>query len=172
MRLVPLDAEKHLENAVQWFNDPEVTQWLLVGDHPMTRLAEREYFEMRGRASAGEVAQAVETLEGLHIGFSGIHNIKWPDGTAVTGTVLGDKSCWGKGFGTDVVATRARYAFDVLNLRLLFSGCIEGNVASYKMLYKNGYREYGRAPKKLWKRGAYRDEILMVLERDRWESSR
>ena len=169
MRLVPLDVEKHLDNAISWFNDPEVTQWLLVGDLPMTKLAERDWFESRCRGSAAEVVTAVETLDGAHIGFSGTHNIKWPDGTAHTGTVLGEKSYWRRGFGTDVVRTRARYAFDVLNLRLLFSACIDGNVASYKMLSRAGYREYGRAPKKFWKRGAYRDEILMVLERERWE---
>jgi [ribosomal protein S5]-alanine N-acetyltransferase len=168
VRLVPLDAEKHLDNAVQWLNDPEVTQWLLIGDLPITKLGEKEWFESRSRASGEDVAMAVETLDGLHIGFSGIHQIKWGDGTGVTGTVLGDKSIWGKGFGADVVKTRSRYAFDVLGLRLLFSGCIDGNVASYKMLCKNGYREYGRAPKKIWKRGAYRDEILMCLSREDW----
>lgn len=172
MRLVPLDAEKHLDNAILWFNDPEVTQWLLMGDFPMTKLAEREWFESRSKAQNTEIGFAVETLDGVHIGFAGIHRISWQDGTAVTGTVIGDKAYWGQGVGTDVVATRTRYAFEVLGLRLLFSGCIDGNAASYKMLFKNGYREYGRAPEKLWKRGAYRDEILMCLSREDWVGSR
>ena len=37
IRLVPLDRDKHLENAVRWFNDPEVTRWLETGDWPLTR---------------------------------------------------------------------------------------------------------------------------------------
>lgn len=44
VRLVPLDKERHLANAVSWLNDPEVTAWTLVGDLPMTRLAEEDYF--------------------------------------------------------------------------------------------------------------------------------
>ena len=171
IRLVPLDVEKHLDNAVLWFNDPEVTQWLLMGDMPLSKLAERDYLESRGRMVGDDIGMAVETLDGVHVGFSGIHQIKWRDGTAVTGTVLGDKTCWGKGYGSDVVKTRTRYAFEVLGLRLLFSGCIDGNVASYKMLFKNGYREYGRDPKKFWKRGAYRDEIMMCVAREAWEAN-
>ena len=43
-RLVPLDRGKHLENALGWFNDPGVTQWLETGDWPLTRGAEEEFF--------------------------------------------------------------------------------------------------------------------------------
>jgi hypothetical protein len=40
VRLVPLDRSLHLDNAVSWFNDPEVTAWTLAGDWPLGRLAE------------------------------------------------------------------------------------------------------------------------------------
>jgi RimJ/RimL family protein N-acetyltransferase len=34
------------------------------------------------------------------------------------------------------------------------------------MLQKAGYREVGRLPRRIWKRGAYRDVVMMVLERE------
>ncbi len=171
IRLVPLDEDKHLANAVAWLNDPEVTKWVLVGDMPISKLAEKSWFESRSQHSESEIAMAVETLEGMHIGFSGIHNVNWRDGTAVTGTLIGDRAFWGKGYGTEIVRVRTRYAFETLGLRLLFSGCIDGNTGSYRMLQKNGYREYGRAPGKFWKRGAYRDEIMMCVSRADWEAA-
>ena len=32
VRLVPLDKDRHLENALRWFNDPTITAWLETGD--------------------------------------------------------------------------------------------------------------------------------------------
>jgi RimJ/RimL family protein N-acetyltransferase len=165
VRLVPLDLDRHLENAVNWMNDPEATQWLAVGDLPMTRLAEREWFERNMKSEAEDVSFAIETLESRHIGFSQIFRIDWRNGVGSTGTLIGDPEDRGKGYGSDAARVRARYAFDVLNLRLLISGAFDGNAPSLKMLRNAGYRECGRIPRRHWKRGAYRDEILMVLER-------
>src|SRR5438045_9048388 len=97
VRLAPLDPEKHFDNAVAWINDPEVTNTIVFGDFPMTRLAEREWFDNRSKNSETEVTFAIEMLDGRHIGFSGIFEIQWRHGTAMTGTMLGDKESWGKG---------------------------------------------------------------------------
>jgi RimJ/RimL family protein N-acetyltransferase len=165
VRLVPLDSERHFENALRWINDPEITQWTLTGDFPLSRLAEEEWFERVMRPNEKEVVFAVETLEGEHIGFSGLHQINWRHGTAMTATLIGRKELWGKGYGTDAVRVRTRHAFEVLGLRLLISEVLDGNIASLKMLLKAGYQEVGRIPRRYWKRGAYRDAILLVIER-------
>jgi RimJ/RimL family protein N-acetyltransferase len=170
VRLVPLDYERHAENAFRWLNDPRVTDYLLVGDYPLTRLAEKEYFEMRSKPSREEVAFAIETLEGEHIGHSGIHNISWPHGTALTGVFIGRQDLWNKGFATDACRVRARYCFEVLGLRMLVSEVLQGNEASLAVLKKAGYVEYGVLPKKYWKRGQLRDATLVYLDRERWES--
>jgi RimJ/RimL family protein N-acetyltransferase len=162
-RLVPLDKEKHLENAYRWLNDPEVTQWLLIGDMPLTMAAEEAYFEAHSKPNDTEVAFAIETLDGRHLGFSGIHRIDHRHGTAMTGTVLGAKDMWGKGFGTDAAIVRARYCFEVLGLRLLTSSVLVGNERSLRMQLRAGYKQCGLIPKRFWKRGAYRDEMLTYM---------
>lgn len=169
VRLVPLDKERHLENAVQWMNDPEVTHFLLIGDYPITRLAEEKFFEVRGETKEDDIIWAVETLEGKHIGFSGLHQISHMHKTAVSGTVLGDKESWGQGYGTDSARVRARYAFEVLNLRLVTSAVLEGNERSLRMQESVGYEIVGRIPTKFWKRGQYRDEIVTCLRRENFK---
>jgi RimJ/RimL family protein N-acetyltransferase len=166
VRLVPLDKAKHLENALLWVNDPEVTAWTLIGDHPMTRLGEEEFFDQAMRGKAEGINFAVETLAGEHIGFSGLHRIEWPAGVGVTGTLLGRRDLWGRGFGTDASRVRTRYCFEVLGLRMLLSEVMADNIGSVRMLQKSGYREVGRIPRRLWKRGAYRDVVILVLERE------
>jgi RimJ/RimL family protein N-acetyltransferase len=165
VRLAPLDKERHLAAALRWLNDPEVTRWTLMGDLPVHRLAEEELFDRMSRGSDSDVLFAVETLEGEHIGFSGLHRIEWRHGCAATGMVLGRTDLWGRGYGTEAARLRARYAFEVLGLRLLLSEVMDGNTASMRMLQKAGYREVGRIPRRHWKRGAYRDTLLFALER-------
>lgn len=166
VRLVPLDHERHLDNCVQWLNDPVVTEWTLVGDFPLTRLAEEDWFRERSKPSPDDIIFAIETLAGEHIGLSGAHGIDYRNGFALTGTMIGRRDLWGQGYGSDAVAVRTRYLFDVVGLRLLLSEVMDGNVGSYQVLQRNGYREIGRIPKRNWKRGAYRDLIQMVRERD------
>ncbi|HVT15521.1 MAG TPA: GNAT family protein [Thermoanaerobaculia bacterium] len=166
VRLVPLDKTRHLEHALAWLNDPVLTSWTLMGDMPLTRLAEEEFFDRMSRAGDTDVLFAVETRDGDHIGFTGLHRIDWRNGVATTGTILGRIDLWGRGYGTDAARVRARYAFEVLGLRLLLSEVMDGNVASLRMLEKAGYREVGRVPRRHWKRGAFRDAILFALERE------
>ena len=46
VRLVPLDSGRHLENAVRWLADPDVTRWTVVGDLPVTTAAYRTFDEL------------------------------------------------------------------------------------------------------------------------------
>lgn len=167
-RLVPLDKDKHFDNCVAWMNDPEVTAWLLVGDFPLTKLAEAEWFDARSKFSDTEIVFAIETLDGEHIGTSGVHGIDYRNGVAVTGSLIGRTDLWGKGYGTDAAIVRARWAFEVAGLRRLFSAVIDGNERSLGMQRKAGYEVCGRLPQKLWKRGAYRDEILTTLSKEKF----
>jgi RimJ/RimL family protein N-acetyltransferase len=168
VRLVPLDKEKHAANALLWVNDPDVTETILSGDIPITRLAEEDFFEkMSAPAGAhpSDIVFAVETLEGEHIGLAGLHRIDYRHGVALTGTIIGPAGFRGKGYGTDAAAVRTRYAFEVLGLRMLMSEVFAENAASLKMLARAGYREVGRIPRRYWKRGAFRDVVLLVAER-------
>jgi ribosomal-protein-alanine N-acetyltransferase len=170
VRLVPLDKARHLDNAIAWLNDSEVTAWTLVGDWPLGRLAEEDFFDRTTRqnplALAEELTFAIETRDGFeHIGFSGLHRIDWRNGVAVTGTMIGRRDLWAQGYGSDAARVRTRYAFEVLGLRLLLSDVMADNAGSIAMLRTVGYREVGRIPRRLWKRGAFRDVVMLALER-------
>jgi RimJ/RimL family protein N-acetyltransferase len=166
VRLVPLDRDKHLNNALKWFNDPEVTRWLETGDWPLTRGAEEEFFRAAERNDRVSVQFAVESLQGEHVGFSGLRSIDWQSRVAVSGSVIGRRDLWGKGLGTDAARVRNRYAFEVLGLRLLIASVIADNGASLKMLSNVGYAEVGRVPDRYWKRGAFRDQVIFALHRN------
>jgi RimJ/RimL family protein N-acetyltransferase len=165
VRLVPLDRDKHLDNAIKWFNDPVITEWLETGDWPLTRGAEEEFFRAAERQDPARVQFAVESLQGEHVGFSGLRSIDWQSRVAVSGSVIGRRDLWSKGLGGDAVAVRNRYAFEVLGLRLLIATVIADNARSLAMLAKAGYEEVGRVPERYSKRGAYRDQVILALKK-------
>jgi len=100
------------------------------------------------------------------VGFSGLRSIDWQSRVAVSGSVIGRKDLWSKGLGGDAVKARNQYAFEVLGLRLLIATVIADNARSLAMLAKAGYEEVGRVPERYWKRGTYRDQVLLTLHRD------
>ncbi len=169
VRLVPLDKARHMENALAWMNDPDVTELTLTGDFPIARLAEEAWFDrMCAELSPTptDIVFAVETLAGEHVGIAGLHKINYRHGVAVSGILIGPPEARGLGYGTDAARVRTRYAFEVLGLRMLISQVFAENTASLRMLQGAGYREVGRLPRRFWKRGAFRDVVLLVAERD------
>jgi len=169
VRLVPLDKERHAANIHAWMNDPDLTETVLSGDVPLTRAAEDEFIDKAGGqpgAHPSDIIFAVETLAGEHVGVCGLHQINYRHGVAVSGTIIGAAEARGRGLGTDTARVRTRYAFEVLGLRMLISEVFLENAASLKMLGRAGYREVARLPRRYWKRGAFRDVVLMVAERE------
>ena len=102
-----------------------------------------------------------------HMGFSGLHALDWRNRVATTGTIIGRRDLWGHGYGSDAAKVRTRFAFEVLGLRMLLSDVMADNAGSLRMLQKAGYKEVGRIPKRIWKRGAWRDVVVMCLENER-----
>ena len=168
VRLRPPTPED-LPEMVRWFEDLEVTRFLKL-QHPPSLEAEREWFE--GTARDPDAIYWVVEHEGHAVGGTGIRAIDWKHGHGTTGTVLGDKSVWGRGLGGEVMKLRAEYLFMQLPLRKLKSGYVDGNVASARAQAAAGYKEVGRWHSDRFVDGVWRDHIMTELVREDWEASR
>ncbi len=168
-RLVPADKTLHLENAIRWMNDPEVTRYLNL-NIGVSRGMEEEWLE-RMQKRENDFVWAILDDHDQHIGFSGIHQIHWRYRTARTGTVIGEKSAWGHGFGSDAMAIRTRFAFETLGLHRLESEANSANIASQRALEKTGYKREGLARKSIYAEGSWHDKVLYgFLEEDYFAS--
>src|SRR3981189_2037300 len=112
---------------ITWFEDLEVTRFLKLR-YPPSVEAEKEWLEKIARDP--DHVQWVGEFRGAAAGTTSIVPIDWKNGFGTTGTVIGDKSVWGKGLGRELMQLRAEYAFTQLPLRKLKSGDIDGNEAS------------------------------------------
>ena len=80
--------------------------------------------------------------------------------SAKTGTILGEKSAWRRGYGADVMRTRTRFAFEELGLHRLASECFVANLASRRCLEKAGFKLIGTARQRIWRNGVWHDLYL------------
>ena len=161
VQLVPQDKEMHLENYVQWLNDGDVTRWMLMNT-PLSRADEAAWFD-RLPARTDSIVWAVHDETGKHIGTTGLHALDWKGRSGISGICIGDKSAWGKGYGSEVMQVRTRYAFEELGLWRIESECFVANKGSAGCLENAGYRQIGIARKKRWRAGQWRDCILWEI---------
>jgi ribosomal-protein-alanine N-acetyltransferase len=160
----PRGAE--LERYIEWFGDMEVTRFLGVRTPPS--LQQEEDWMKRAAEDRNMVVWAIE-FDGKLIGATGIHQIDWVNGHAVTGIVIGERDQWRKGIASEVMALRTRFAFCELNLHKLKSRAFMDNEASKRALQKAGYRQSGVERAEMFREGRWHDMWVGEVLREDWE---
>lgn len=78
----------------------------------------------------------------------------------------------GKGIMSEAVAVCLPFVFETLDLHRVHAAFLPGNMASRRVLEKNGFVEEGFAEKYLQINGRWEDHVLFGLTRERFESWR
>lgn len=161
--------KEDVEQLFIWMNDPEITQYLLR-NVPFSLEEEHRWFERATTLNEKSFTLAiVDREQNRLIGCMGIHDIDYRFGTAITGSVIGNKEYWGKGYGSEAKMLLLQFAFHELNLRKIYSHVVDYNLRSAAYSKKCGYVEEARIPKHYYKNGAYRDQIILAVYRSPWE---
>ncbi len=92
-------------------------------------------------------------------------------GTAVLGIMIGDKSYWGQGYGTDAVRALCRFLFDRFRLRRIQLDTWAGNERAIKSYTKVGFQIEGRLRDAALVNGQPMDQIVMGLLRSEFVAS-
>ncbi|MDB5188218.1 MAG: GCN5-related N-acetyltransferase [Candidatus Kaiserbacteria bacterium] len=152
----------------RWMNDPEITQFLMRA-FPLMEKEEEEWIENK-HMNQNDVALGIVTVENKKlIGSIGLHGINWQHRTATTGTVLGEKECWGKGYGTEAKMLLLDFAFNTLDLYGVVSRVLSHNGRSLAYGKKCGYEEVGRLPQWIRRQNGERcDEVLLIVTQEKW----
>lgn len=149
----------------RWINDPDVRQFVTTS-YPISEETEATYLADVNKPDKN-VFLVIE-VDGRPIGTMGLHSINLIDRTCTTGAIIGEKDCWGKGYGTDAKMALLEYAFDSLGLRKIHSSVIAYNARSLAYSLKCGYVEEGRRRQRFFKKGRHYDEILLGILRKEW----
>lgn len=145
----------------KWINDFEVKRNLGPPLIPATMEDEIKWMEenQNDASTIGFTIYEKETLS--PIGNTDLFKVDWAHGTATFGLMIGEKSAWNKGYGTETTRLMMEYAFTGLGLRNVMLEVYSFNTAGIRAYLRAGFREIGR------RRGAIRfgqrswDTVLM-----------
>ena len=149
-----------------WRNDPEVRRHL-NRRYPWTRLYAESW---QGHAASSPPAFtdahfAIETRDGRTIGFIDLQEQHVEDRNATFGMMIGEKDCWSQGYGADALRTLLGFAFGEMNLHRVGLEVHADNARGIASYRKCGFREEGVARQVTYRRGGYRDHVVMSILR-------
>jgi len=127
----PLDT-CFLEHSARWLQDQEIREMIDSGEFSAAR--QREWFD--GLAARVDYLIWGVSLNGQPVGAVGLKNIE--DGVAEYFGYLGDKSCWGRGLGHQMLAFAEQQARD-LGLALLRLRVLDTNQRALRLYRRAGY---------------------------------
>ncbi len=134
-------SERHLsQRYVDWFNDPVVCQFNRHGRGDYTLEKARDYLE-RIKNSENTIVFAILTQEEGHIGNISINDIDWAKRSAEISILIGEKKCWGRGFGNEAVRLAVDYGFNELKLNALWVEMTSTNQGMIRIAEDLGFKE-------------------------------
>ena len=156
---------------VRWFNDAETASFLSLRA-PMSIAAEEQWFERlqadNGKSRWHFVMCLLAT--GQPIGTIGLFDVDEVNGSAGMGIMIGEKSLWGKGLGTDALNALLDFGFGELRLERIWLEVNDDNLRGKRSYEKSGFKFEGTERHAMYRDGRHRDVDLMSILRDEWSA--
>ncbi|MFA7243850.1 MAG: GNAT family N-acetyltransferase [Patescibacteria group bacterium] len=159
---------KNTALLVSWLNDAEVMR--LLDPHAEKTDENKENIRLKEFQSSNQWCMWQITVEDVCVGAVWLHDIQFPEATAFTGIMIGNKNYWGDGIAAIVEQCVIKYAFSELNLEYLFAIIFEPNIASRRVFEKLGFKEYGIKPAAAFIDGKLYDGWEAVLSKKDWKN--
>jgi diamine N-acetyltransferase len=128
---------------LRWINDFEVSR-TLMGWQPMTMEAEEDWYNEVARSQSHRLFTVYEKESLRPVGGVGLHDINLRHSTAEMGLMIGEKSCWGKGYGTEATRLMLDYGFNGLSLHNIMLRVHSHNERGIRAYRRAGFKEIGR----------------------------
>ncbi len=146
----------------RWMNDKQVTQYTESRFQRNTAKTLRSFISQM--SNDDNVFFAIISKDNnKHIGNIKIGPINKIHNFAYVGLIIGDKSYWNKGYGTEVIRLVVDYAFAELCIHKLIAGVYSNNVGSLRAFTKSGFATEGIIKKKYLFDGEFMDEIIFGI---------
>jgi RimJ/RimL family protein N-acetyltransferase len=154
--------------CVPWANDPAVTRTLKLF-RPLNLQAEEQFIDRTTQSEHSLVLAIAIQATDQHIGNVGFESIDFRTRATAFGIMIGEKTEWGKGYGTEATRLLIQHGFHTLNLNRIWLHVYEYNAAAIHIYQKLGFQREGTLRQDTYRDGRYWDTIVMGLLRPEWE---
>ena len=162
----PLERED-APRLAGYMNDPDVRRTLLV-HRPWSVTQELTFVESAGKDEHQVVVGIARHEDTELIGATGLHGLDFRTRRAELGLVIGERSCWGQGYGTEATRMMLDYGFSTLNLNRVWLQVFGDNAAAIRAYEKAGFRREGVQREHCYTEGHYVDAVMMGILRSEW----
>ena len=159
-----------LAQFVEWLNDPEVYQGISIYT-PLSMAEEENWFDDMLKNPIEERPLCIEAKKDdgwQMIGNSSFFSVDWRNRSAELGIVIGDKTYWDQGYGTEVMKLLLHHGFATLNLHRIFLRVFEDNPRAIRAYEKAGFVHEGRLRQGEFHEGKFHDVLFMSVLRPEW----
>ena len=164
--LRPLDMED-AESFVPWLNDKEIREYL-GKTSPFNLIKEKSYIEGLYKDDRSVNLGILLKENDQLIGAIGLHDVSIPHRHAELGILIGEKSCWSTGYGTEAMNLMLEYGFDQLNLHRVYLFVLDYNPRAIRAYEEVGFKREVILREHGYKDGKYCDDYGMGILESEW----
>ena len=165
--LKSLGEEDVTKKYCKWLNDKEVNKYLGAGNKRNTIKSLHKYVREKIEKKDCIFLGIFHKETGNHIGNIKLEPIDFDNKKATVGIMIGDKSYWRKGYGTEAMKTILDYCFSALDLNKVALGVLTENIPAIKVYKKVGFQPEGILRENFIKHGKKYDSLIMsILRKD------
>lgn len=155
----------------KWLNDPEIRG--LIGEVlPTSQSGMAAYFD-KVQADSSRVWFVIVVRDGDRmIGEAGLLRMFPAWRTTDLSIIIGDKTAWGKGYGTEAIELLLDYAFGYLNVHRVAIGVVGTNERALRFYERVGFKKEGIQRDGYFCNHAYHDFVMMSILEDEYRQRR
>ncbi len=132
------DAEQYCE----WINDAEVNKFMVFSSHQIGIAGEKAILEDMIRRGS-QIFAIIDKEKDELIGNCSLFDIDHLNRKAEFGIFIGNKTFWGKGYGTEATRLILDYGFNILNLNSIMLRVYSYNKRGIRSYEKSGFKVIG-----------------------------
>jgi RimJ/RimL family protein N-acetyltransferase len=156
----------------RWYSDAEVARLTRYQDGPMRRDEIDRFFAARVVGQDSLALAVHERATDRLIGTCAFSQLDGENGSAMYHITIGEKDCWGRGYGTEATQLMLAHAFETLRLHRVALAVFEFNERAIRSYRRSGFVVEGRAREAIWRDGRWWDEITMSILEPEWQRAR
>ncbi|MBT6774081.1 GNAT family N-acetyltransferase [Candidatus Woesearchaeota archaeon] len=153
------------DNIYNNIKDKEIAKWTLRIPHPYPKDGAKKFIRrchLKSKNKKGYFFVITNLENNNAIGGISLNEIDLKHKNAVLGYWLGKKH-WGQGIMSEAVDLILKFGFKELKLHRISSDAFEPNIASQKVLKKNGFKVEGLLRETHFKHNKWQNQVAMSI---------
>ncbi len=157
---------------VRWYRDPDIAELLRHDLEPLNEIQANGYFLSIVMPSSvqGTCWAIHDARTGELVGSTAVTDIDRVNGTCLFRIVIGEKSAWGQGFGTEATSLAVAEAFETLRLQTVRLEVFSHNLRAQHAYLRVGFTQTGSHDEWVSRRRRRIHVLEMKLDRSTWEA--